>query len=276
MTIKLIALDLDGTLFTDDLVISERTREAIKAAQASGVLVTLATGRMFTSARKIAGDLGIDAPLICYQGALVRHSGTGETLYHKTVPLHLTHEIIAATARRGLHLNVYLDDRLYVAHMTEGARYYSQINYGLELHEVGDLHAWLDAQEGQGPTKLVIVTPQEQTDAVLAEFSGQYGEQLQVTKSHPRFTEFTNKECSKGTALAFLAAYAGVRREEVMAIGDGHNDLDMLTWAGYGLAMPTAPQAVLDVAHSVCLPLHADGAAEAIERLVLTSSQPGK
>ena len=269
MKIKLVALDLDGTLFTDDLVISERTRRAIEAAQQRGVLVTLATGRMFTSARKIAADLGIDAPLICYQGALVQHSRTGEVLYHKTVPLELAHELIGATTRRGLHLNVYLDDRLFVARMTEGARYYSRINYGLELTEVGDLHAWLDAQGGKGPTKLVIVTPQEQTDAVLAEFSALYAEQLQVTKSHPRFTEFTNKECSKGTALAFLAAYVGVRREQVMAIGDGHNDLDMLAWAGYGLAMPSAPQTVLDAAHSVCLPLHEDGAAEAIERLVL-------
>ncbi|HEX8221529.1 MAG TPA: Cof-type HAD-IIB family hydrolase [Chloroflexia bacterium] len=276
MTIKLLALDLDGTLFADDLVISERTRGAIGSAQAGGVLVTLATGRMFTSARRIADDLGIDAPLICYQGALVQHSRTGEMLYHKTVPLALTHEIITSTARRGLHLNVYLDDQLYVAHMTEGARYYSRINYGLELNEVGDLHSWLDAQGGREPTKLVIVTPQEQTDTVLTEFTTEYGARLQVTKSHPRFTEFTNIECSKGRALAFLAAYVGVRREEVMAIGDGHNDLDMLAWAGYGLAMPTAPQPVLDVAHSICLPLHADGAAEAIERLILAAGQPDK
>ncbi|HEX8229894.1 MAG TPA: HAD family hydrolase [Chloroflexia bacterium] len=271
MTIKLLALDLDGTLFTDDLTVSERTRKAIPAAQERGVLVTLATGRMFTTAAKIAHDIGIVAPLICYQGALVRHNGTGEVLYHQTVPLPLVHEIISATEHHGLHLNIYLDDRLYVSRMTEGALYYSQINYGLTLNEVGDLHAWLDAQGGLEPTKLVIVTPPEQTDAVLDEFTRRYGDLLQVTKSHPRFTEFTNKECSKGRALAFLAARMGVAREEVMAIGDGHNDLDMLQWAGYGLAMPTAPQAVLAIAHGVCLPLADDGAAEAIERFILAA-----
>ncbi|MDQ5824621.1 MAG: HAD family hydrolase [Chloroflexota bacterium] len=271
MTIKLLALDLDGTLFTDDLIVSERTRRAIRAAQERGVLVTLATGRMYTTASKIAHDLGIVAPLICYQGALVQHNGTGEVLYHQTVPLALVHEIISATEQRGLHLNIYLDDKLYVARMTEGALYYAQINYGLVLNEVGDLHAWLDAQGGLEPTKLVIVTPPEQTDAVLDEFTGQYGDLLQVTKSHPRFTEFTNKECSKGRALAFLAAQVGVAREEVMAVGDGHNDLDMLQWAGYGLAMPTAPQVVLDIAHGVCLPLADDGAAEAIERFILAA-----
>lgn len=271
MTIKLLALDLDGTLFTDDLIVSERTRRAIQAAQERGVLVTLATGRMFTTACKIAHDLGIVAPLICYQGALVRHNDNGEILYHQTVPLPLVHEIIGATDARGLHLNIYLDDKLYVARMTEGALYYAQINYGLVLNEVGDLHAWLDGQVSLEPTKLVIVTPPEQTDAVLDEFTGQYGDLLQVTKSHPRFTEFTNKECSKGRALAFLAAEVDVAREEVMAIGDGHNDLDMLQWAGYGLAMPTAPRVVLDIAREVCLPLADDGAAEAIERIILAA-----
>lgn len=272
MTIKLLALDLDGTLFTDDLIISARARRAIKAAQERGVLVTLATGRMFTAASKIAADLGLVAPLICYQGALVRDGVTGQVLYHQTVPRVLSHEIIAATAQRGLHLNVYMDDHLYVSALSEGARYYSQINYGLTLNVVGDLHSWLDAQGGREPTKLVIVTPAEETDSVLEEFTRLYRDRLQVTKSHPRFTEFTNIECSKGKALAFLASHLGVAREEVMAIGDGHNDLDMLTWAGYGLAMPTAPQAVLDVARGVCLPLNEDGAAEAIERLILASS----
>ena len=271
MTIKLLALDLDGTIFSDNLIISERTRGAIEAAKEMGVLVTIATGRMFTSARKIAVELGIKAPLICYQGAMVRHSDSGEMLFHRTIPRRLAHEIISAAQERNLHLNVYLDDRLYVAQLTAHAIFYSQINYGLELTEVDDLHAWLDAQGNNNPTKMVIVTPAEETDAVLSEFTGLYGDLLQVTKSHPRFTEFTHIECSKGVALAFLAEHLGVTREEVMAIGDGHNDLDMLRWAGYGLAMPTAPQMVLDIAHSVCLPIDEDGAAEAIERLILAA-----
>lgn len=273
MTIKLLALDLDGTLFGDDLFISARTRSAIRAARQSGVMVTIATGRMFTSARKIAADLGIEAPLICYQGALVRNSITAQTLYHKTVPTALAHQVIKETERRGLHLNVYMDDKLYVARMTPEAIFYAQINMDLEVTEVGDLNTWLDQQGGDTLTKMVIVTHPARTDAVLAEFTALYSEQLQVVKSHPRFTEFTNVQCSKGTALAFLSASLGVTQEEVMAIGDGHNDLDMLSWAGYGLAMPNAPQAVLDAARAVCLPLSEDGAADAIERYILQHRQ---
>ena len=271
MSIKLLALDLDGTIFGDDLVISERTRQAILRAQQQGVLVTIATGRMFVSARQIAADLRIDAPLICYQGALVRHSATGETLYHKTVPKQLAHEIISKAQHLGLHLNLYLSDAIYAARITPEALFYSRINMGLQINEVGSLDTWLDTQDDAEPTKLVIITDADGTDEVLELFTRLYGNKLQVTKSHPRFTEFTSIECSKGRALAFLSDYLGVDREEIMAIGDGHNDRDMIAWAGHGVAMASAPQAVKDAAQIVCDALIDDGTAQTIEKYMLNT-----
>jgi Cof subfamily protein (haloacid dehalogenase superfamily) len=266
VTVRLIALDLDGTLFGDDLVISERMRAAIRLAQESGALVTIATGRMFRSARQIAADLKIHEYLICYQGAMIAHSETGDIPYHKTIPLDQAHAVIDETNRRNLHLNLYLNDSIYVARINEEAEYYSRINMGLPLNEVGDLGLWLDSQAGAEPTKLVIVTDQDQTDTTLELFTGLYGEQLQVTKSHPRFTEFTNAECSKGRALAFLADYHSIPRDDVMAIGDGHNDLDMIAWAGYGVAMSNSPQSVLSAARIITGTLREDGAAQVIEQ----------
>jgi Cof subfamily protein (haloacid dehalogenase superfamily) len=174
------------------------------------------------------------------------------------------------TSEMGLHLNVYLNDNLYVEKTTPEAQFYSLINMDLPLNVVGDLRNWLELQHPKEATKLVIVTDPSRTDAVLATYTELFGDRLQVTKSHPRFTEFTNRECSKGRALAQLAEHYGFRREEVMAIGDGHNDLDMLEWAGWGVAMETAPQAVRDVARIVCPPISQDGAADAIERYVLS------
>jgi Cof subfamily protein (haloacid dehalogenase superfamily) len=268
MTVSLIALDLDGTLFGDDLIISDRTRRAIKAAQDRGVLVTIATGRMYRSAIHVAQDLDISGPLICYQGALIRVYPSGEVLLHKTVAKERALDVIVATERAGLHLNVYLNDELYVASKTPEALFYSRINVDLPLNEVGSLSDWLRNVDGE-PTKLVIVTDPERTDTVLANYMARYGRVLQVTKSHPRFTELTNSECSKGRALAFLAEHHGVPRSEVMAIGDGLNDLEMLTWAGYGVAMEGAPEAVLRASRIVCPPLELDGAADAIERYAL-------
>jgi len=272
MSIKLLALDLDGTIFGDDLLISDRSRKAIRDAQQLDVVVTIATGRTFGSARQVAADLDIAAPLLCYQGAMVRHSATEEMLYHKTVPLQDAHRVIEETYRLGLHLNVYVHDRLYVDHVTRHALFYSQINMGMPINEVGDLHDWLQAQGGAEPTKLVIVTDEEETDRTLSLFSAAFDKQLQVTKSHPRFTELTNRQCSKGRALAFLADYYRIERDEVMAIGDGHNDLDMIAWAGYGVAMATSPTAVLDAARIVCASLKDEGAADSIERYVLQAA----
>ncbi len=269
MTIKLLALDLDGTIFGDDLHITPRTHKAIADAQTMGVIVTIATGRMFRAARYIASDLKIDGPIICYQGALIRDPLTEETLLHKTIPYLLAQDVIRLTSSTNLHLNVYLNDNLYVEKLTPEAEFYAQINMDLPLNVVGNLSNWLDIQRPHEPTKLVIVTDPVQTDAVLNSYTKIYGSRLQVTKSHARFTEFTNHDCSKGRALAQLARHYHLDRKEVMAIGDGHNDFDMLQWAGLGVAMETAPQAVRDIAREVCPPLALDGAADAIERFIL-------
>jgi hypothetical protein len=269
MSIKLLALDLDGTVFSDDLVISERTRRSIRAAQEKGVVVTIATGRMIRSARIIAAVLGIEQPLICYQGAMLAHSRTAELLYHRTIPREHTLEIIKDARSRQLHLNLYLNDEIYVERITPEAEFYSRINMDMPINAVGDLDTWLSKQGGLEPTKLVIVTNEEQTDATLSLFTNLYSDRMQVTKSHPRFTEFTNIECSKGRALAFLAAHLSLTRDEVMAIGDGHNDLDMIAWAGYGVAMGTSPQAVLEAARIVTGSLADEGAARVIEQHIL-------
>jgi Cof subfamily protein (haloacid dehalogenase superfamily) len=270
MPVKLIALDLDGTLFGDDLVIAPRTRKAIADAQAAGIIVTIATGRMFRSARQIADDLNIAGPLICYQGALIQDNTSEEILLHKTVPITLAREVAATCAEMHLHLNVYTDDNLYVSEITPGARFYAQINMDLPMNVVGDLDNWLDRNGQHEPTKLVIITEPEQTDSTLATFTGLFGDRLQVTKSHPRFTELTNRTSSKGRALAILAERYNVPQAQVMAIGDGYNDMDMIEWAGWGVAMATAPQVVRDAARIVSPPLSDDGSADAIERYALS------
>ena len=142
----------------------------------------------------------------------------------------------------------------------------------MPLNAVGDLAPWLAAQGDSEPTKLVIVTDPSQTDTTLKLFAVMFGEQLQVTKSHPRFTEFTNAECSKGRALAFLAARLGIERARVMAIGDGLNDLDMIEWAGLGVAMAASAESVLAVARLVTGGLSEDGAAAAIESHVIATN----
>ena len=268
--IRLIALDLDGTLFSENLVVSQANREAIAAAQARGIVVTLATGRMFRSTLPHAQALGITAPLICYQGALIRDPVSGVTLLHRPVPRETAFEALAMLTAEGLHPNLYLDDNLYVAEENSGTEFYARLNGGLPINPVGDLTRFLQSRDG-APTKLsVVLATEADTDALVERLRARFGARIYATKSYPIFAEVINPACDKGAALAALAGRLGVAREETMAVGDGLNDLPMLAWAGVGVAMGQASAAVRQGAAHDTSPLADDGLAAAIHRFALT------
>lgn len=258
-----MALDLDDTLLGRDLVFTPRVRRAVQAAMDAGLMVTLATGRMFRSALPLARELGMTLPIICYQGALIKDPLTTEVLFHRPVPLENARQIIQMARNWGLHVNVYVDDELYVARVTPEAKSYVRIAQ-VPVHPVGDLLEFLKSP----PTKVVIVSDEATIDRVMGDLRKMFGQTLYVTKSLPMFCEIAHPGCNKGTALAFLAAHLGVSREETVAVGDGLNDLEMVQWAGLGIAMGNAPQQLRDAAGWVTGPLQEDGAAQALERIL--------
>jgi Cof subfamily protein (haloacid dehalogenase superfamily) len=267
---KLLALDVDGTLVTDTLVITEAAKRAIARAVERGVVVTLATGRMFRSALIFAQELHLSAPLICYQGAMVRHSGTGETIFHQPVPFELARQFIELAQKSNLHVNAYVDDRIYVAEMTDEAKYYSNLAR-VPAEVVGNLLNFIDRPE-RAPTKLVIVTDEDKTLEVLNEFEGAFGSSLYVTRSHARFTEAVHPECSKGVALKALAHSLDIPIEQVMAIGDNLNDLPMLEAAGFSVAVANAGPGVKEKANYVAEGAVAEGVVEAINGFILNQN----
>lgn len=258
-----MALDLDDTLLGRDLVFTPRVRRAVQAAMDAGLMVTLATGRMFRSALPLARELGMTLPIICYQGALIKDSLSMKVLFHRPVPLENARQIIQMARNWGLHVNVYVDDELYVARVTPEAKSYVRIAQ-VPVHPVGDLLEFLKSP----PTKVVIVSDEATIDRVMGDLRKMFGQTLYVTKSLPMFCEIAHPGCNKGTALAFLAAHLGVSREETVAVGDGLNDLEMVQWAGLGIAMGNAPQQLRDAAGWVTGPLQEDGAAQALERIL--------
>jgi Cof subfamily protein (haloacid dehalogenase superfamily) len=264
---KLLALDLDGTLIDDSLVITEPTKKAIAQAIERGVVVTLATGRMFRSALIFARELNLAAPLICYQGAMVRHSTTGETVFHQSLPFDQARAFIELAQKRNLHVNAYVDDHIYVAEMNEAASYYANLAR-VPAEVVGNLLNFIDRPE-KAPTKLVIVTKEEQTLAVVEEFQATFANSLYVTRSHARFTEAVHPECSKGIALKALAQSLNIPIEQVMAIGDNLNDLPMLETAGLSIAVANAGPVVKATAGYVTQGEVSEGVIEAINRFIL-------
>jgi hypothetical protein len=265
MTIRLIAIDLDGTLMGPDLVISPANRAAIAAATARGVTVTIATGRMVRATAPFARQLGLSAPLICYQGALVAAPDTGAVLMHRPVPLELARQVIELSKARRWHLHLYVDDELCVEAITPEVASYTSLAAYIRPKVVGDLGRFLD----RPPTKMLIIGRPDETQRTLGALGESFDGRLYLTMSLPTYTEIAAAGCSKGLALEWLAGRMGIAREETMAIGDAPNDAEMVRWAGVGVAMGGAGRELVAAAGHQTAELSADGVAKAIERFVL-------
>ena len=267
--IRLIALDLDGTLVGPDLALGPRTRDAIGRAIRRGVHVALATGRMPTSAQPFALELGLEDPIIAYQGALVRAMpasgrGLGRLLYHRPLSAAAARETIRWTRSRGFapHLN-HLERFIIPAGDPRTDDYSAFLGARAEI--VPDLERWIRHPISKVLAVGEIGAPLTALEGARSHFAGQ----AEVTVSHPEFLEFLAPGVSKAYALRWLARRLGIPLDQVLAMGDQYNDMEMIAAAGHGVAMPSAPPAVLDAARYVAPPLEDEGAAQVIEALVL-------
>ncbi|NLB72935.1 MAG: HAD family phosphatase [Firmicutes bacterium] len=264
--IRLVAIDIDYTLIGSDLKISDATKRAIGAAIDAGSIITLATGRMYRAAVPFAEELGIDAPLITYDGALVKTARTQEVYWHKPIPLEDAGVILAHLESLGFHINVYVDDELYVASLNEQARHY-MAHVNVVANPVENLLEFLN----RPPTKLLMMAEPETVDKLLPELERKFGDRSHVARSLPSYIEFTGKGVTKGSALAGLSEHLGIPKDGVMAIGDSENDISMLSYAGIGVAVNNARDSVKEAADYVADGISGDGVAEAIYRFVLGS-----
>jgi Cof subfamily protein (haloacid dehalogenase superfamily) len=215
---------------------------------------------MFQSVRRYALEAGLDDPVVCYQGAVVAEPVSGKWLRHVPIPLELAREAIAALQEEGFGLNCYVGDELYVAEITPGARQYADFQH-LELHPVGDLLAWLD----EPPTKLVVIDDAEVLDDLEHRMIALFDGRLYISKSLPYFLEFASPDVTKAAGLDFVAEHLGFARERTIAFGDGENDIELVGWAGYGVAVENAHERVKAVADLVCPPVTEEGVAQVLE-----------
>jgi Cof subfamily protein (haloacid dehalogenase superfamily) len=262
---KLVGLDLDGTTLGPDHLLLDRTREAIFAAQSRGVRVVIVTGRMYQSALPIARDLKLEGlPMATYNGAAVYEYPSGRLLYHEPLALDACKKIAAFCEARGLHLNAYVDDQLYVPDLGERTQRYIAVA-GVKAHPVGSVFLWLSKPS----TKMLIVDEPERIQAVRPELKALLGPGFHITSSIPDFLEITSERATKGIALEWIANSLGISREETMAVGDAYNDLTMLRWAGTSFAMTHSPDEVKRAATYVAQGGPGLGVVDALERMGL-------
>jgi Cof subfamily protein (haloacid dehalogenase superfamily) len=215
---------------------------------------------MFRSVRPYALEAGIEDPIVCYQGAVVAEPVSGRWLRHVPIPLELARETIAAVNEEGFGLNCYVGDELYVAEITPEARKYADFQ-GLELHPVGNLLEWLD----EPPTKLVVIDDPEVLDGLKQRMFERFGDRLYISKSLPYFLEFASPDVTKASGLEFVSKHLGFSRDRTVAFGDGENDIELVDWAGYGVAVANAHERMKEVADFVCPSVEEEGVAQVLE-----------
>jgi Cof subfamily protein (haloacid dehalogenase superfamily) len=264
MMIRCIAIDLDDTLLQTDLTIAPEDRAAIARAVASGIKVLLASGRMVQSMRPYALKLELDVPLIAYNGAIIQETISGKDLYNQPVPAEAALKLVPIFRKYGIHLNAYVNDRLYMDKLTCWGEKYAA-NAGVTPHPVGDLCALLAAEPSH---KLLGVGEVEQIDRIREFLRQEFGDRLQFVKSKPTYLEILAPGVSKGSALRELAGGWGFDRSEVMAIGDAPNDLSMVEWAGVGVAIGNACAVLKEAADLTVADHDHRGVAEAFEKVV--------
>jgi len=261
--VRAVAMDLDRTILADNLEFSPAVVRAVGRLGDAGIAASVATGRMFASARAYALQLGVTAPVICYQGALVADPRTGEWLLHRPMGVALAHEVIEAVDAAGFHMNVYVDDELYVEELNEEAVTYAT-HARLEAHAVGDLLAWLD----KPTTKIVVVGDPEGLDGLQDELRARFDGRAFIAKSLPIFLELALPGVSKGSALEFVCDRLGIDPETVVAFGDGANDVELLETAGLGVAVADADAALRPIAGWTVPSVDDDGVAGFLDALV--------
>ena len=212
---------------------------------------------------RYCNELGVSAPVLSYNGAMVKHTGSGEVWHHLRVPARPAAEVVRFCAEQNHHLNYYLDDHLYVASRTEWAEFYVR-QTGSPMEEIGDLRGFA----GSRPTKMILIDGEDVTDTLFESMTALHGTSMYITKTNAEYLEFMNPDANKGTALKLVAERLGIPREEVAAFGDGDNDLSMIQWAGVGVAMGNAKPAVLAAADRVAPVCDEDGLACAVEEML--------
>lgn len=271
LDIQLLVLDIDGTIAGKSNDVREPVKQAIRKAQAKGIQVAIATGRMYCSALRFHQEVGSTLPLLAYQGAWIQDPATQQIHQHLPLSRTTTEQLLDYFESDGLlsllSVHFYINDQLYVREITPETQIYAK-RADIKPIPVGNLRKTLTSE----PTKILALSDDT---AIIEQLLGSLRKQytpaeLYLTTSVASFFEATNPAANKGAAVRYLAEeMLGLKAENVMTIGDNFNDVEMIEYAGLGVAMGDAPADVQAIAQWVAPSVEEDGVAAAIEAFVL-------
>jgi hypothetical protein len=257
LSYKLIALDIDGTLLDDEHRISPATKRLLRELAEQGIHIVLCTGRGPTSAFPIMRELGISGTIITHNGAAVVEEADGRVLHEYSFALRDVVPLIESTRKNRLHFDISTAFEVFAESLTEEQREVYR-KYYLHPRELD----W--SQFDQPILKCTLYGERAQIDRLEEEWQD-FHPLLGLIRSSDHFLDIMHKAATKGNALAWLAERWGIRREEILAIGNYYNDVEMLKFAGLGIAVDNAPEGVKQAADRVTLSNNEEGVYQALK-----------
>ncbi|MDB1711763.1 Cof-type HAD-IIB family hydrolase [Enterococcus avium] len=275
MTIKAIVLDIDGTLLNTGKIISEKTKQALIAAQEKGIKVILASGRPTTGMLELAEQLEMtkyEGFLVSYNGARVTDCLTKKVLFNQAMSIETGRAILEHLKKFDVIPMIDKEDYLYVndvysgmLDLPDGA--FNIIEYearggNFKLSEIDDLAAFATFPIN----KILIAAQPEYLQKIAPALHAPFDEIVTAAFSAPFYFEFTDKGIDKAKALNTVFPEMGIHSENIIAFGDGHNDRSIIEYAGIGVAMGNAVDALKEIADDVTLSCDEDGIAAGLEK----------
>ena len=258
----MVVTDIDGTIYSPQIGITKEVKDCIRNLIDNGVHVAIATGRNFGSTKTIADEIGIKCPLICYQGGLI-NTYDGKTIDVKYVEEEPARKIVKELRDRCIHMNVYIEDVLFVENDNDYIKDYVG-DKGIHYFKVDSF----DELDFSKLNKILAIDKDtELIENLIKELQEKYPE-LYVVKSTSIFCEIANKEATKGNAIKLLANKLGFTEQEVLAIGDQNNDIEMVVTAGIGVAMGNGTEEIKSKADYITDTVLNNGFVKAIDKFV--------
>lgn len=266
---KMICLDIDGTLLNSEHRISQSTKEVIQiVSKEMQIPVILVSARMPKGILFLLKELNISNPIICYSGALIMDDKTN-ILSNVTIPILELKQVFKLVREMGIHVSLYKDDEWYVEKIDEWAEQEGIItNMSPTIMSFADLFDLWD-KENSGPNKILCMADQNELEALNVKIKDYKSNNLNIYLSKPTYLEIMPNNASKTSAIEVLCKKYDIQRPEVIAIGDNYNDINMIEFAGLGIAMGNAPDEVKQYADYITLSNDENGVAEAIKKYIL-------
>ena len=264
MPYKLIITDMDGTLLNSSGKLTQKTIQTIKKANEKGVLFSISTGRPIQGIKKFNSILNLKCPVIAYNGAMLAELNTDKIIFEKSLENEAAIKIWETGQIKKTTICVWSNHKLYVNILNKNIQKYKKL-HEIEPILINNIEEILKNKI----TKILWYDKNENISKWQNEFSKESFFKTTACTSKPYFLEFFNSEVSKALTLKKLANLYNIKKEEIIAIGDGYNDLSMLEYSGLGVAMENADEKVKKTADYITSSNESDGVAQVIEKFVL-------